>query len=79
MNWNDINLNSSYERAQPIIDSLSFDTLLLEINCNIKDINEAAIRAQFEEDLRNRIINAKEVFEANLNNIVSEAINYRSI
>ena len=79
MNWNNINLNSSYERDQPIIDSLSFDTLLLEINCNLKEINNTTVRAQFEEDLKNRIISAKEVFEANLSNIVNEAINYRNL
>ena len=67
--WTNIDLNSS-ERSLDIIDNLSFEDLLMEINCNIKDINENAVREQFETDLRNRIHCAREVFEHNLKNIV---------
>lgn len=77
MNWKNVNLDSAYERAQPIIDALSFDTLLLEINCNIKEINRETVRKQFEEDLQNRIRSAREVFNDNLGNIVTEAKRYR--
>ena len=77
MNWNNINLKSSYERAQPIIDSLNSDTLLLEINCNLREINKETVRKQFETDLQNRISSAREVFEANIDNIVREAKEYR--
>ena len=79
MDWTNINLNSSYERAQNIIDPLSFDTLLLEVGCNIKDITKEAIAKQFEDDLQSRITSAREVFAANLGNIRREAINYRAI
>ena len=77
MNWNNINLKSSYERAQPIIDSLNSDTLLLEINCNLREINKETVRKQFETDLQNRISSAREIFEANIDNIVREAKEYR--
>lgn len=40
MNWKNVNLDSSYETAQAIIDPLDFDTLLLEINCNLREINK---------------------------------------
>ena len=77
MNWNNINLKSSYERAQPIIDSLNSDTLLLEINCNLREINKETVRKQFETDLQNRISSAREIFEENIDNIVREAKEYR--
>lgn len=73
MNWNNINLESPYERDQKIIDELSFDTLLLGIGCNLQKINTETVRKQFEADLSNRIATAREVFEANLGNIVNQA------
>lgn len=78
MDWNNVNLKSDYERNQNIIDPLSFDTLLLEISCNIKNINDQTIKQQFETDLQNRINSAREVFEANLKNIMQDAIEYQN-
>ena len=79
MDWKNINLSDRYEREQNIIDPLNFDTLLLEISCNIRDINinKSTIREQFEIDLEARIESAKEVFENNLNNILIDAVKYR--
>jgi hypothetical protein len=73
MNWNNINLESSYELAQPVIDSLNLETLLLEVDCNLRDKTEATIMAQFETDLQSRIISAREVMQANIKNIVKHA------
>ena len=72
MNYNNLDL-SDYERDVNIIDPLDFDTLLLEINCNIKDINAETVTKQFNEDLQNCIEGAKSIFNANLNNIVKQA------
>jgi len=77
MDWKNVNMKSSYERAQNIIDPLDFDTLLLEINCNLREINKETVMRQFEEDLKNRIQSAKEVMLNNIDNIVKEAIRYR--
>lgn len=79
MNWNNVNLKRNYERHQNIIDPLNFDTLLLEISCNIKDINAQTIKQQFEIDLQNRINSAREILEANLENILKESIEYQKI
>lgn len=78
MNWTNVNLKSDYERNQNIVDPLSFDTLLLEISCNIRDINKETIKAQFETDLKNRIESAREVFNNNLDNILKESLEYRN-
>lgn len=72
MNYNNIDLNSSEVESQ-LIDSLTFKTLLLEINCNLPEINADTVRKQFEEDLKSRVREAREIFEANLNNIVKQA------
>lgn len=71
--WKNIDLNCNGERRLNIIEPLSFDTLLLEINCNLYDINEVSVTEQFLEDLNCRITDAKEVFFANLQNLVNHA------
>lgn len=78
MDWKNVNLKDNYERDQNIIDPLNFDTLLLEISCNIRNINKETIKAQFEEDLKNRIQSAREVFNNNIDNILNEALKYRN-
>lgn len=77
MDWKNINLSSGFERDQPIIDSLSFHTLLLKVNCNLRELNEETILKQFEEDLQNRIVSAREVMKNNLENLLKEAIRER--
>jgi hypothetical protein len=77
IDWNNVNLKSAYERDQNIIDPLNFDTLLLEISCNCREIDKASIKKQFEEDLQSRIRSAREVFNSNLDNILKDAKEYR--
>ena len=73
MDWTNVNLNDKYERDQNIIDPLSFETLLLEISCNVREITKENIVKQFEEDLQSRIQSAREVLHANLDNLFNEA------
>jgi hypothetical protein len=79
MNWNNIDLNRPSERQANILDGLTFDILLLEISCNLTKINKETIRAQFELDLKIKIDSAREVFEANSDNILKDAIKYRDM
>lgn len=74
MNWNNVDLSEeSSERDANLVDGLTFDTLLLEIHCNIKEISRFSVRAQFIEDLKSRTEEANKIFEANLDNIVKQA------
>jgi len=74
MDWNNIDLKSPRERDLNILEPSTFEILLLEIQCNIKDINEATILAQFEADLQSKIESAREIIKANLSNILNEAL-----
>lgn len=80
MNWENINLLDSYERGQNILDPLNFDTFLLEISHNIKtcDLTEDNIKKEFEERLKMRIAEAKDIFNDNLTNITKQAIKERN-
>lgn len=79
MNYSNVDLKSPYEASQNILAPISFDILLLEISCNLPIKNEATIRAQFETSLNAKINEAKEIFEANLKNILKEAIEYENL
>ena len=73
MDWTNINLEDGYERDQNILDPYSFDTLLLEIHCNLKNINAETVKQQFDAILQSKIDIARDVFKANLANIVTKA------
>lgn len=79
MNWNNIDLNSPYERSQDILDSYDSETLLLEVACNLKHINRDTIRAQAMESIKSKYNTAIEILEANLDNYLNEALKERAI
>jgi hypothetical protein len=66
-------MHSPYETSLNLIENLTFDTLLLEIECNCRTIDAQSVTQQFEEDLRSRIQSAREIFQANLQSIVRKA------
>jgi formiminotetrahydrofolate cyclodeaminase len=79
MDWNNIDLKNDYECSREILTGYRFETLLMEISCNLREINKETVKKQFETELNNRIREAREIFEANLSNIVKEAQRYRAI
>lgn len=80
MNWQNVDLNSTSEREQNILDPLSFDILLLEISCNIKteNLNAVEIEKHFLNTLKSKVEEAKEIFKDNLQNIVKQSIKERN-
>lgn len=79
MDWNNVDLTSNYERDQPVLFGYTFEQLLLEISCNLKDINKETVKKHFNEVINDRMSEAKEIFSANLDNILNEAIKERNI
>ena len=79
MDYLNIDLNSDYERNTDILDGYNLDTLFLEISCNLREINEETVKQQFYESLNSKIQSAKEIFNANLQNIVKYAQEERAI
>lgn len=78
MNWNNIDLNS-HEVESNIVDSYSFATLLLEVECNCREITKDAIKHQFLDSLQANTNAAKAVFYANLDNILKESLKRRNL
>ena len=79
MDFLNINLNNDHERNTDILDGYDLETLFLEISCNLTEINEETVKAQFYESLNYKIQSAKDIFNANLKNIVKYAQEERAI
>lgn len=79
MDYKNINLEDSYEREKPVLDSYSIDELLLEISCNFRKeaITPENVRRHIKEVLDLRYWEALEIFEDNLQNICKQAIKER--
>jgi len=75
INWSNVNLQDSYERNQNILDPYDFDTLLLEVSCNLRkeELTRESIGAHFNQILEEKVRVAKEIFKDNLDNIIKEA------
>ena len=79
MDYLNIDLNSDHERNTDILDGYDLETLFLEISCNVTEVNEETVKQQFYESLNSKIQSAKDVFNANLKNIVKYAQEERAI
>ena len=73
VDWTNVNLTDSCQRDQPILDAYTFDTLLLEISCNLPEISKETVTAEFEKQLQSKIRSARKVFVNNVDNIVNQA------
>ena len=73
IDWSNVDLTDGYNRDQKIIDPLTFADLLLEVNCNLRDITPEAVMEQFETDLLARVEESREIMRDNLQNIVNHA------
>jgi hypothetical protein len=75
-NWSKIDLSNGYQRNLNLLENYTFDTLLLEVACNIKDseINKETVKAQALESINAKYIEALEILNDNLDNLTSEAI-----
>ena len=73
--WSNIDLTDNYERNLNLLEPYSFDTLLLEINCNIPNDKRTpkAIKNHAIGVLRMKYLEALEILEENLENITQHS------
>jgi hypothetical protein len=76
MDWNNIDLTSGYERDQNFLDGYDFETLLLEIHCNMKteEITRENVLKHAQKEMAIRMRSANEILLANIENIVNHVI-----
>lgn len=70
-----MDLSDGYERDQNFLDAYSFDTLLLEIKCNmrVEEITKENIRNHVAKLISNRVAEALEIVDDNMQNIINQA------
>jgi len=73
--WENVDLETEGDKW--LVDALTFNDLLLEISCNLPEINNLSVVKQFHDSLERIKADAVEVFVANLDNIVAHAIETR--
>lgn len=79
MNWQKVNLNDPYESNQNLLDPYDFDTLLLEIECNLPLINTETVKKQAILSIKNKYQTALDILNDNLDNITKHALKTRAI
>lgn len=72
MDWNNINLNSEYERSQNFLDGYDFETLFMELQTNFKteDLTEEKVLNHAFKAIENMVREAKEILTDNIKQIV---------
>ena len=70
--WNNIDLTDGYQRNLNILEPYNFETLLLELNCNIptKDLTKEAILKQAKDVIKAKYTEAMEILENNADNVL---------
>ena len=79
MDYLNIDLSNDQERNTDILDGYDLETLFLEISCYLAEIYEETVKQQFYESLNSKIQSAKDIFNANLKNIIKYAQEERAI
>ena len=74
--WSNIDLSDNYKRNLNLLENYTFDTLLLEVSCNIKDseINKETVKKQALESINAKYQESLELLNDNLDNLTNEAI-----
>lgn len=73
IDWKNVNLKSPFEASRNLLENYTFDTLLLEVHCNLPTINEQTVKAQAMTTIRAKYEEAIETLNNNLSNITKHA------
>ena len=78
MDWNNIDLDSSYERSQTFLDGYSFEILILELTCNYRaeDITPALVRKHAIDAIQAKAEGATSIIEHNMKSIAKHVKDY---
>jgi len=79
MDWKNIDLENGYEKSQNLMEHYTFEQLLLEVYCNLREENltEKEIKKHALSVFNAKLREAKEILNDNLINITNYAKNER--
>lgn len=75
MNWKNVNLDDAYEAGRNLLENYTFETLLLEVHCNLKteQLNATEIKTHARKMLFDKYQESLEILNDNIDNIVTKA------
>lgn len=76
--WTNIDLNSPSQSNLNLLENYTFDTLLLEVHCNVKEITRESVKAQAVASIKAKYLESLEILDNNLDNITKHAQNERN-
>jgi len=81
MDWKNVDLNSNYEKSKNLLENYTFEQLILEVICNIRntDINEETVKKHALEVFNAKLEEAKDILKCNLTNITNHIVEYNKI
>lgn len=71
--WTNIDLSSPSQSNLNLLENYTFDTLLLEIHCNVKEINRESVKAQAVASIKAKYLESLDILDNNLDNITKHA------
>tara|TARA_R110002020_G_scaffold328142_1_gene544062 strand:+ start:1125 stop:1367 length:243 start_codon:yes stop_codon:yes gene_type:complete len=79
MDWKNVDLENGYEKSQNLMENYTFEQLLLEVYCNLREENltEKEIKKHALSVFNAKLREAKEILNDNLVNITNHAKNER--
>ena len=79
MDWNNVDLKDGYQRSQTFLDGYSFDTLLLELQCNYpkEKLTKEVVMKHVTTIIENNVAEALSIVNSNLDNIIRISLDER--
>lgn len=79
MDWTKVDLKDNYERNQTFLDGYSFDTLLLELQCNYpkEKLTKEVVMKHVTSIIENNVAEAFSIINDNLDNIIKTSLDER--
>ena len=69
-NWK---LGDDVSRHDSLLDSITFDDIILAVHCNCKEIVLEAVRKEFKDFLEMRMTDTEYLLDNNIDEIIAEA------
>lgn len=81
MDWKNVNLNSDYEKNKNLLENYTFEQLILEAICNIKNtnVNKETVRQQAMLSIQSKFNEAMDILDYNIDNITNYVKDYNKI
>ena len=72
-------LGDDVSRQDNLLDGITFDDIILAVHCNCKEITPEAVKREFDNFLKMRMVDTEYLLENNMDEIIMEAKKGREV